>query len=67
MYFNNLKIKFDIEVHRDFGEYQNGQLKLHDAAFDSYMSGVVFAMMTKRIEIEKLLQTVPGTKEEKKH
>ena len=52
LYFNNLKIKFDSEAHGDFSQYKDGQLKLHDAAFDSYMTGVVFAMYTKRIEIE---------------
>lgn len=66
LYFNNLKIKFDTDADREFGAYQDGQLKLHDAAFDAYMTGNVFAMLTKRVEIEKLLQTVPDSKEDKK-
>lgn len=52
LYFNNLKINFDTDAHIDFGQYQNGDKKPHDAAYDSYMTGVVFAMLTKRIEIE---------------
>ena len=66
LYNNNLTIKLDSEGHEDFGQYEDGNLKMHDAAFDAYMTGYVFAGLTKRIEIEQLLQSVPATKEEEK-
>ena len=59
---HNLKISCDQEAHEDFGKYGDGNLRLHDAAFDAYITGVVFTMLTKRIEIEGSLSVAKSEK-----
>ena len=50
-FYNNLKFQFDVEAHRDFGNYQD-TYQAHNAGFDAYMTGIVFASLTKQLEIE---------------
>jgi len=62
-----LVIKEDTKAHAEFGSYQSdNNLRLHDAGFDAYMTGLVFAMQTKRIEIDTLLTECAASKEEEK-
>ena len=51
-FYSNLVIKFDQEKAIEFA-IENEQH--HDAAYDAYMTGYIFAMMTKRLEIEVIL------------
>lgn len=59
---NNLQFKFDVAAHLDFGKYQD-TYQAHNGGFDAYMTGIVFASLTKKLEINSLLEAV---KEEKK-
>ena len=54
-FFNNLVIKFDEAADSEFNNYSENT-QHHDAGYDSYMTGYIFAMMTKRLEIESLLK-----------
>ena len=54
-FFNNLVIKFDEATDSEFNNYSENT-QHHDAGYDAYMTGFIFAMMTKRLEIESLLK-----------
>lgn len=60
-------IKFDEAANPEFGSYSDAA-QHHDAAYDSYMTGFIFAMMAKRLEIGSLLSAAALKKveEEKK-
>ena len=63
---NNLTVKFDNKVAKgDFGSYGD-EIHHHDAGFDSYMTGFIFAMISKRLEIQTLLEDVNKEEEEEK-
>ena len=53
-FVSNLVIKFDVAGAEEFGGYTENE-QHHDAGYDSYMTGYIFAMMAKRMEIENLL------------
>ena len=64
-YLNNLTVKFDIKADMKYGSYGD-ELHHHDAGFDSYMTGFIFAMISKRLEIQTLLEDVNKEEEEEK-
>lgn len=44
---NNMEFEYDI--HHNFVKYLNRNM-LHEAGYDSYLTGVVFASLVKRLE-----------------
>ena len=62
---NNLTVKFDEKADIKFGSYGD-EIHHHDAGFDSYMTGFIFAMISKRLEIQTLLEDVNKEEEEEK-
>ena len=48
--FNEL-LQFDFDLAHGFTMYQGVQ-KLHEAGYDAYLTGIVFASMAKQIEYE---------------
>ncbi len=56
-----MTISFDEAADRQFATYESGE-KLHDAGYDAYITGYIFAMLTKRLEIEVLLQSCSAAK-----
>ena len=64
---NNLVFKPDNEVHKDFRRYDCAVGKrgdAHDAGYDAYMTGLVFACTSKYIEIGELLAAIEKRKED---
>ena len=62
-YANNVQIMLDKERDPKFGSFYNpktGQVdgQEHDAGFDSYMTGHIFASFTKYIEIGKVIGNI---------
>ena len=53
-YCSNLMIKFDIRAGEAFGTY-NDYTQAHHAGFDAYMTGHVFAVLAKKLEIDQLI------------
>ena len=52
---NNLEFEYDIEKDQKFGMYDQVGGQAHDAGFDAFMTGVVFALHAKFIEIGNLV------------
>lgn len=52
-YNNNVAIKLDVRAEQAFGNYIDRE-KAHDAGYDAYMTGYVFATLAKKLEIENL-------------
>ena len=48
---NNLMFAYDEKADTRFGHYEANGGQEHDAGFDAYMTGHVFAALAKRIEI----------------
>ena len=55
---NNLMINFDKSCSGKFRHYETSGGREHDAGFDAYMTGHVFAAFCKRIEICELLKSI---------
>ena len=62
-YSNNLAVSFDISADEQFGSYiTNAQA--HNAGYDAYMTGYVFATLAKKLEIDQLLAQSAINKED---
>ena len=58
---NNLEFEYDDEADSKFSAYLQGGQK-HDAGYDAYMTGIVFAYHAKFIEIGNLVQPMATKK-----
>jgi hypothetical protein len=52
-YKNNLEFEFDI--HHNFTKYLNRSM-LHEAGYDSFLTGIVFASICKKLEFNYFLE-----------
>ena len=52
---NNLEFRFDKEENQKFNRYEMKGGQHHDAGYDAYMTGIVFARTAKYIEIGQLI------------
>ena len=59
---NNLEFSYDVSKDKKFGIYAQRGGQSHDAGFDAYMTGVVFACHAKFIEIGNLIDPIQKQK-----
>lgn len=60
-YNNNLVFEADCkQKYPQFSHYEQNKGQDHDAGYDAYMTGVVFATSAKYIEIGKIVEKIPG-------
>lgn len=60
-YSNNLIFEADCkQTYPQFSQYEQGAGQGHDAGYDAFMTGLVFATSAKCIEIGKIVSKVPG-------
>ena len=52
-YKNYLEFEFDLGA--NFGKYMN-KGKLHEAGYDSYLTGICFGSMVKYLEVQNLVE-----------
>ena len=65
-FMSNLNFQFDVDADIQFGNYLEN-VQSHDAGYDAYQTGLIFAMLTKRIQIDQLCsQPIIKNEEEKK-
>lgn len=55
---NNLQFAFDVDHHEAFGAYgeaNKGMGQSHDAGYDAFMTGYIFGVLAKFIEIGQIV------------
>lgn len=55
-------LDFEFDAHHGFIKYLNKQM-LHEAGYDSYLTGVVFASVAKYFEANHFIQNYKASKE----
>ncbi len=55
-------LEFEFDVSHGFSKYMNKQM-LHEAGYDSYLTGIVFASVCKYMEADQFLAASKTTKD----